>query len=75
MVQTDHEVFLLEVDGKRVARTKLSRGSSHRTLDEPLVAEIARQLHISRSFLYQLARGENTPADYLAELRRQGIID
>lgn len=72
--QRDHEVFELYVEGARVARTKLSRGSEYRTLSEPAVAAVARQLRIDRAYLYELVRGTKTKDNYLDELRRQGLI-
>ena len=72
--QRDHELFELYVGGKRVARTKLSRGSEYRTLSENVIATIARQLRISRAFLYELVAGNKTKADYLGILREQGLL-
>ena len=72
--ESDHEMFDLRV-GTALIHTKLSRGRQYRSIDEPLVAEIARQLHITRGFLYQLVRGEKGRDDYYAELRRQGLMD
>ena len=71
----DHHVFTLYVGGRKVAETKTSYGTSHRTIGDRLGATMARQLHISRQFLYDLVRGDKTPDDYFAELRRRGIID
>ena len=73
-IESDHEMFNLRL-GKALLHTKLSRGRQYRSIDEPLVAEIARQLHITRAFLYQLVWGEKGRDDYYGELRRQGLID
>ena len=70
----DHRVFILMVGGQRVLDTKTSRGSGYRTLGDDLVAEIARQMHISSSLLRQLVRAEKTADDYLAALRAQGLL-
>ena len=72
--EREHERFRLLVDGRRVARTQVSRGSKYRTMDESILADIAREIHITRAFLYSLINGEKTREDYLDELRRQGLI-
>ena len=38
------------------------------------MGEIARQMRITRTFLYQLVRGEKVRDDYLNELRRKGLL-
>lgn len=72
--QRDHRVFELYFGGRRIVYTKTSRGTGYRTLHEPLVAEVARQLRIPREFLYELVRGTKTREDYLDELRKQGLL-
>ena len=72
--ERDHERFRLFVNGRPVARTHVSRGSKYRTMDESILADIARELHITRRFLYQLVSGEKTREDYLDELSQQGLL-
>jgi len=71
----DHRWFVLYHQGRFVLRTKTSRGTGHRTIGEPMVREMARELRINRLFLYELVDGAKTKDDYFAELRRQGLID
>lgn len=69
-----HRFFELFIGGRKVAQTEVSRGTSHRTVSDNMVAKVARDLHISRAFLYELARGAKTPEDYLDWLRDRGLI-
>lgn len=69
-----HRVFCLTIEGRTVAKTKMSRGTGHRTVGEGIVSDVADELHITRAFLYQLVRGEKGRDDYLNELRRKGLL-
>lgn len=72
--ESDHRRFILYHNGKPLIRTMLSRGSGHRTVGEDVVAQIARQLQISRGFLYELVRGTKKRQDYLIRLRDLGLL-
>lgn len=74
-VSSRHIQFHLVVNGVRVASTMVSRGENARTLGEAMVSTIAKDIGVSRAFLYQLVRGEKGRDDYYTELRRQGLID
>lgn len=73
--QGDHRFFRLPIGGRRILETRTSHGSTHRTISGPLAAETTRQIGVTSAFLYALFRGEKSPEEYYAELRRQGIID
>jgi len=70
----DHRFFILYWRERRVVRTKTSRGTQQRTIGERLAAEIAHEMRISRATLSDLVAGTKTKDDYLAELRRQGLL-
>ena len=71
---TRHDVYVLRIGNKNVAKTVLSRGSSYRTLSDALVAAIARQIHCPRQMLESLVRGTVSREDYLRNLMERGII-
>lgn len=69
-----HRFFELFIGGRKIAQTEVSRGTSHRTISDNLVAKVARDLHISRAFLYELVRGTKTKEDYLNWLKERGLV-
>ena len=69
-----HRFLVLLVDGRTVAKTMTSRGTSHSTINESMLSKIVQEMHITRAFLYQLVRGKKKREDYLDELRRQGLL-
>lgn len=72
--ERDHEVFELYVNRRRIIYVQMSRGWAYRTLGEPILAKIAREMRVTRAFLYELVRGTKTKEDYLDELRKQGLL-
>ncbi|MCX6020786.1 MAG: hypothetical protein NTZ05_03470 [Chloroflexi bacterium] len=75
LVETHHREYLFRVQGRVVARTRISRGSSYRTLDDSIVAEVAKQLKVDRRFLLDLVAGKRSRDEYLDRLREQGIVE
>lgn len=69
---TDHRRFRLVIGGREIAATKTSHGP--RTIADPLLAEMARQMRIRPAFLRDLLAGRRKSKDYFAELRRLGIL-
>lgn len=72
--ERDHEVFELYVNRRHVIFVQVSRGWAYRTLGEPILAKIAREMRVTRPFLYELVRGTKTREDYLEELRKHGLL-
>jgi hypothetical protein len=71
----DHQVFLLVVDDRVVARTKLSRGSEkYKTLGDDLVRKMAQQLHVSMPVFRELESCTKSREDYLQILRGTGFL-
>ncbi|GEM_PF-843724 len=69
-----HHYFKLVVDGKEVAITKTSHSKKVRTIDDSMLAKIARiDLHISPAFLRDLLAGRKGRDDYLADLKQKGL--
>ena len=68
----DHHRFHLEIGGKVIANTKTSH--SHTTIGDPLLADMARQIHVPSRFLKELISGKQNRNDYLAVLRRKGLL-
>ena len=60
---------------RRVIYVQVSRGRAYRTLGEPILAKIAREMRVPRAYLYELVGGTKTREDYLDELRKQGLLD
>ena len=70
----DHRFFSMRLNSRQSLRTRVSRGTGHRTIGEDVISGVARDLRITRAFLYQLVRGEKGRVDYLNELRRKGLL-
>ena len=71
----DHQVFLLEIDGRVVARTKLSRGSAkYTTLGADLVRKMAQQLHVSMPIFRELESCTKSRDEYLQILSETGFL-
>lgn len=71
----DHQVFLLMVDGRVVARTKLSRGSEKdKTLGDDLVRKMAQQLHVSMAVFRELESCTKSRDEYFQILRENGLL-
>lgn len=69
----DHRVFVLEIIGK-VLKTKTSHGTQHKTIADPLLAQMARQIFVPPKFFVELVRCTKTRADYLSFLATRGMI-
>lgn len=75
MEKGDHRRFRLVLEGRTVARTFVSTGSTkYRTLGSDLVAKMARQLHVTAPFFTGLVQCSKGRDDYLRELRVQGLL-
>lgn len=71
----DHDYYFLEAHGlKRAVFTKLSRGSSYRTLDDSILALICRQLHLTKKELMALIDCPMSHEDYLKNLSERGVL-
>ena len=70
----DHRWFVLEVEGKEVARTCVSTGGQYKTLGHDLVAKMARQLYVPTAFLVGIVSCSKSKDDYLAHLRANGRL-
>jgi uncharacterized protein YgbK (DUF1537 family) len=73
--ETHHHYFKLWVNGRLVVATKTSHSPKFRTIDDSLLAKIARQdLRISPAFLRDLLAGRKGRDDYLADLKAKGLL-
>jgi S-adenosylhomocysteine hydrolase len=71
----DHQVFLLVIEGRVIARTKLSRGSEkYKTLGDDLVRKMAQQLRVSMPVFRELESCTKSRDDYLQVLREHGFL-
>lgn len=71
----DHEVFVFTHAGlTRAVWTKVSRGTSHRTLGDPLVGAMSRQLQLSKKDFMALVECSFTAAAYIDHLRTTGLL-
>lgn len=71
----DHRFFVITVDGRIVARTKISRGSGHRVYPPNLVSLVARQLWISTSELVALVTCSLSRDEWIEALRASGRLE
>ncbi len=68
----DHRRFRLYFEGRLIAATMTSHGT--REIHDGLLATIAGQMRIRPAFLRNLLAGRKRPQDYVAELRKQGLL-
>lgn len=71
----DHRYYDLYIDGRRIAFTKVSTGTGHRTLGPNLVSAMAKQLHVPTPFFEDIINCTKSRNDYLEKLREQRIIN
>ena len=71
---TRHGIYVLRIGNRVVAKAMTSRGSSHRTLSDVLVSQIAREVHCDTQILERLVRGTASRDDYMRHLLARGII-
>lgn len=72
--ERDHRYYFLFVDGKRTGiYTKVSTGTNYRTLRDPLVALMAKQLKLTAKQFRELVECKLTAGGYVEILRGQGL--
>lgn len=71
----DHDFYMYSHDGlAEPVFTKLSRGSGYRTLGDPILRKIQRQLRLTKKEFGDFIDCPLTAADYLRRLQENGII-
>ncbi len=73
-VSRDHRYYELYVDGEWVLQTKVSTGTGHQEIGDPIVAKIAKEMNVTRRQLNDLVQCPMSYADYVAHLRRLGRL-
>lgn len=71
----DHRRYELVINGRRVVRTMVSRGSGHRTLSNDIVSKMAKQLQVTTPFFREVIICTKSREDYLEKLREQELIN
>lgn len=71
----DHRVYRLYVGERFVLRTMVSTGSGSRTLGDPLVAAMARQLRVSVADLRAIVGCSIDRAGCIQRLRDAGVLE
>lgn len=69
---TKHEALELYAEGRKVAITRLSR--SHDEISDPLLSQIARQIHVNSRILRQMCECTVSAQEYIETLREQGRL-
>lgn len=72
--KTDHRYYVLTIDGKQVALTKVSTATNHKDLGDDLVKQMARQLYVSTPFFREVISCTKSRDDYLQCLSEQGLV-
>ena len=71
----DHDRYWLYIgEQKQAIFTKLSRGSGYRTYGDKLVADVAKQLRLTRPDLRKLVACNIDGTEYVAILRNNGKL-
>lgn len=71
--ENHHTYFHLVVAGKKIiVSTKISHGETE--IGDPLLASMARQVHLSKKQFLELVDCPMTAAAYLVELRKSKVI-
>lgn len=71
----DHDfLFLVHSGQTQAVFTKVSRGTSYRTIGDKLLGKMSRQLKITRTDFNALVDCPMTQQEYVLKLRQLGII-
>jgi hypothetical protein len=71
----DHIIFRFTHEGlARAVWTKISRGTKHKTIGDPLVAAMSKQLRLTKGQFAELVSCTIGHGDYVSLLREQGIL-
>jgi len=68
----DHHYYEFWHDGKFIAKTRTSRGTG--TIHKALIGAMSKQCKVSQSFFKDFASCTKSKEDYIAELKKNGII-
>ena len=68
-----HQIYILKIGGKQVARTLISHGV--REIGDDLMAMMARQMGITLSQLKKIIAGKMGREEYYRLLKEQGRIE
>jgi len=71
----DHRYYQFVHDGRVVVWTKISTGSGHRDISDPIVGEIARQLKVSTPLLVEIVGCTKSLPEFLDSLESHGLIE
>jgi len=69
----DHNYFEFHYDGVFILSTKVSRGT--KPIYDSLISAMANQTKVGTGFFKQFAICTKSKADYIAELKKNGIIE
>ena len=68
-----HQIYILRIGGKQVARTLISHGA--REIGDDLMATMARQMGITLSQFKKIIAGKMSREEYYRLLKEQGRIE
>jgi hypothetical protein len=71
----DHDFLFFWYEGKRQpVFTKLSRGTQYKTVGDPLLSKMSRQLHLTKKEFGNLVDCPMSEADFIERLVQQGVL-
>ena len=70
---THHRYFVFMYDGKIQVKTKISH--SHSEIGDDLIAQMSKQLNMSKNFFKDFIDCTKSEKEYIKELRDKNIID
>jgi hypothetical protein len=71
----DHRYYFFFFNGRRIARTKVSRGTKYKDLADDLLQQMARQCCLTKGHFLNLIDCSMTQEQYEAELKQQGYLE
>lgn len=71
----DHRYYQFVQNGKVIVQTKISTGSGHRDISDPIVGAIARQLQIPTPFLVEIVGCTKSLPEFLDYLSSRDLIE
>ena len=73
--ERDHRFYFLYVDGQKTGiYTYVSTAPKYKTLQSPLISQMAKELRITRSEFTDLVQCPMDGPTYVAKLRQLGIL-
>jgi len=74
LTESDHRYYSFIVDGKEVAKTKVSHGTHYNVIDDGLISRMSHQCNLSKAEFLELVDCTMSQEQYMEILRGKGHL-